>query len=81
MARDAPPTTGHSGLYARLLEREQDEARLRECTGIPAPGNQTRLAALRAGRSVDVCAGDLPRWSCPAGEKDGLVAARGGRDG
>jgi hypothetical protein len=55
MARDAPPTPrdSYSGLYARLLEREEAE---------PTRHPQ-RLAALRAGRPVDICAGNLPQWA------------------
>jgi hypothetical protein len=65
MARDAPPTTSYSSLYAWLLEREETEAR----HSMPHPGNALRLAALHAGRPVDVCAGDLPAWARPAGER------------
>jgi hypothetical protein len=71
MARDAPPTPGDSlsGLYEELLAAEEQEARRRERTGIPLPGNRTRLAAFGAGEPVDVCAGDLPAWARPAGER------------
>jgi hypothetical protein len=65
MARDAPPTTSYSGLYAHLLAAAEDESR----HSMPRPGNAARLAALRAGEPVDVQAGDLPAWARPAGER------------
>lgn len=59
MARDAPPETGYTGLYAWLLDRAEVEAR----NALPLPGNAARLVALRAGAPVDVPVGELPRWA------------------
>ncbi|MDT5101291.1 MAG: hypothetical protein QOC76_5028 [Mycobacterium sp.] len=60
-----PPTTGqHAGVYTMLLAREEQESR----HSMPHHSNAARLAALRTGQPVDVCAGDLPAGVRPAGK-------------
>lgn len=61
MPRRPANVPGSSALYAALLAREEAEAAI-PCEW-PRPGNVARLQALRAGRPVDVCVGDLPPWA------------------
>jgi hypothetical protein len=59
MARNAPPERSHAEVFRWLLEAEETEAR----HSMPQPSNARHLAALQAGRPVDICAGDLPEWA------------------
>ena len=63
MARKATPTNGFSSLYVWLLDREEDAGRRVGSPPGSYDGRPERLAALRAGESVDLPAGDLPRWA------------------
>lgn len=66
MAREAAQRSEHhTGLYAEIHARELAEA---AACPWPNPGNITRLAALRSGRPVDICVGDLPAWARPGRE-------------
>lgn len=59
MTRRPTDAPRRSALYAALLARTETEAQ----HSMPLPGNAARLDALRAGRPVDVSAGDLPEWA------------------
>jgi hypothetical protein len=73
MARDATTAHSHTGLYARLLAREERAAAnggtlSNPETGTGYQGRPERLAALRAGRPVDLPASALPSEARPGVE-------------
>jgi hypothetical protein len=59
MTRRPTGAPGRSALYTWLREQAETDAR----RAWPRPTNSERLAALHAGRPVDVCAGELPDWA------------------
>ncbi|MCV7173075.1 hypothetical protein H7I41_24420 [Mycobacterium manitobense] len=59
MTRRPSGAPGRSALYAHLLARADELA----AHPMATPGDREHLAALRAGRSVDVSVSALPEWA------------------